>query len=143
MSPCPPSSRLVGEDAVRNTMFERCRDAMPQTQSFETLAPVPVETKHDFLGISAVSLSETSESTWTLAGLNQRCRFYRYQANGVDTFKPHRDDSSPGSGFGRSQRVMRWDAFGGRQTSLMTFLLYLNDDFEGRVPNLHMEILPN
>ena len=69
---------------------------------------------------------------WGLAGLNQRCRFYRYQANNHDTFKPHRDDSSPGSGFlddGRT--VMKWDAFGGDRSSLLTFLLYLNDDFEG------------
>jgi hypothetical protein len=66
-----------------------------------------------------------------LAGLNQRCRFYRYDCNVHDTFRPHRDDSSPGSGFVDERGThLCWDAHGDR-ASLLTFLLYLNDDFGG------------
>lgn len=65
-----------------------------------------------------------------LAGLNQRCRFYRYRPNKRDTFRPHRDDSSPASGFAdESRTTIRWSARPG-ETSHLTFLLYLNNDFE-------------
>ena len=32
---------------------------------------------------------------------------------------------------GSGDRVLRWDAFGGSRASLLSFLLYLNDDFDG------------
>lgn len=140
---------LLDVKAFLTPLFERCRPALPPTMSFargssgdgdKDAPPVVVR---------------------TLAALNQRCRFYRYKANARETFRPHRDDSSPGSGFaplraldGGSEEgsaiggsaddgsadgsraalnrgVMRWDASGGASASLLTFLLYLNDDFEG------------
>ena len=71
-----------------------------------------------------------------LAGLNQRVRLYKYENNDADEFKLHRDDSNPGADFGRNaeggvdRTMMNWDHDGDRQ-SLFTFLLYLNDDFDG------------
>lgn len=59
-------------------------------------------------------------------GLNARFRFYRYAAG--DYFKPHTDGAWPGSRVVDGELLA--DAFGDRY-SLMTFLLYLNDDFEG------------
>lgn len=59
-------------------------------------------------------------------GLNARFRFYRYAAG--DYFKPHTDGAWPGSRVVDGKLLT--DAFGDRY-SLMTFLLYLNDDFEG------------
>ncbi|CAM9843229.1 unnamed protein product, partial [Phaeothamnion confervicola] len=53
-------------------------------------------------------------------GINRRCRLYRYQPNGVDDGYADGDAS-----------VMRWDAYGDGRRSLLTFLLYLNDDFSG------------
>ena len=101
---------LLSEQLVER-LFNRCAAFLPKT----------------------LELSATEHRT--LAGLNARGRFYRYQPNAYDTFRPHRDDSSPGSGFvpGSGAREMRWDAgpVGKRRASLFSFLLYLNDDFGG------------
>tara|TARA_R110002051_G_scaffold259054_1_gene318399 strand:- start:12502 stop:13296 length:795 start_codon:yes stop_codon:yes gene_type:complete len=59
-------------------------------------------------------------------GLNNRFRFYRY--NQGDFFKPHSDGSWPGSQVIDGQLVR--DAFGDRY-SLLTFLIFLTEDFEG------------
>ena len=40
-------------------------------------------------------------------------------------------DGVDGGGGGVDTRTMRWDASGGTTASLLTFLLYLNDDFAG------------
>jgi len=61
-----------------------------------------------------------------VAGLNQRWRLYKYGEQ--DIFRPHTDGAWSGSAVvnGRLQQ----DAFGDRYSQL-TFLIYLNDDFEG------------
>lgn len=61
-----------------------------------------------------------------VAGVNARFRLFRYGAGGV--YRPHIDGAWPGSGMvdGQYQR----DAFGDRHSRL-TFLIYLNDDFDG------------
>lgn len=51
---------------------------------------------------------------WKAAGLNERFRFYRYRPG--QKFAQHRDGS-----FERSKTEMSW----------MTFMVYLNDGFEG------------
>lgn len=51
---------------------------------------------------------------WKLAGLNERFRYYRYEVS--QTFTQHYDGS-----FRRSDR----------EESKLTFMVYLNDDFEG------------
>ena len=99
------SEQLVGR------LFDRCAAFLPKT------------------------LELSANDHRALAGLNARGRFYRYQPNAYDTFRPHRDDSSPGAGFvpGSGSREMRWDAgpAGTGRASLFSFLLYLNDDFGG------------
>ena len=59
-------------------------------------------------------------------GLNARFRFYRYGEG--DYFKPHTDGSWPGSRVVDGELVA--NAWPDRY-SLMTFLVLLNDDFEG------------
>ncbi|KXZ56302.1 hypothetical protein GPECTOR_1g266 [Gonium pectorale] len=61
-----------------------------------------------------------------LAGINARWRLYRYDKGAV--YRPHVDGAWPGSGLkdGRYE----FDAFGDRWSRL-TFLVYLNDGFEG------------
>jgi hypothetical protein len=59
-----------------------------------------------------------------LAGINPRWRLYRYSPGGV--FRPHVDGAWPGSGLDAQGRYL-FDARGGRQWSLLTFLIYLND----------------
>ncbi len=59
-------------------------------------------------------------------GLNARFRFYRYGEG--DYFRPHTDGSWPGSRVIDGELVT--NAYPDRY-SLMTFLVFLNDDFEG------------
>lgn len=59
-------------------------------------------------------------------GINARFRFYRYSEG--DYFKPHTDGAWPGSRVQQEQLVA--NAYPDRY-SLMTFLLFLNEDFEG------------
>ncbi|GAX78214.1 hypothetical protein CEUSTIGMA_g5656.t1 [Chlamydomonas eustigma] len=61
-----------------------------------------------------------------LAGLNARWRLYRYDQGTV--YRPHVDGAWPGSGL-RDGKVV-FDAFGDRWSRL-TFLIYLNDGFDG------------
>ena len=51
---------------------------------------------------------------WELCGLNERFRYYRYEVG--QTFKTHYDGA-----FQRNNR----------EASFLTFMIYLNDDFEG------------
>ncbi|MEM7207532.1 MAG: 2OG-Fe(II) oxygenase [Pseudomonadota bacterium] len=59
-------------------------------------------------------------------GINARFRFYRYEKG--DFFRPHTDGAWPGSRVINGQLVQ--DAYGDR-ASLMTFLLFLSDGYEG------------
>ena len=59
-------------------------------------------------------------------GLNARFRFYQYGEN--DFFKPHTDGAWPGSRVIDGELID--DAYGDR-LSMMTFLLFLSDGFEG------------
>ncbi len=59
-------------------------------------------------------------------GLNQRFRFYRYGEG--DYFQPHTDGAWPGSRVSDGELVT--NAFPDR-FSRMTFLIFLNEDFEG------------
>jgi len=60
-------------------------------------------------------------------GLNRRWRLYKYAED--DVFRMHTDGSWPGSGVGPNGRLVR-DLFGDRWSQL-TFLIYLDGDYEG------------
>lgn len=66
-----------------------------------------------------------------LCGLNRRWRLYRYQEGNL--YRKHLDGAWPASGTrnvgGREEYV--YDAHGGSTRSKLTFIVYLNDDFEG------------
>jgi len=62
-----------------------------------------------------------------LCGVNVRWRCYRYNQNEI--FRPHIDAAWPGSGISPEGDFV-FDFYGDRRSQL-TFLLYLNDDFEG------------
>jgi hypothetical protein len=62
-----------------------------------------------------------------IAGLNARWRVYRYRHGNI--YRPHIDGTWPGSGLTPSGKY-EYDAFGDRWSKL-TFLIRLNDDFEG------------
>jgi predicted 2-oxoglutarate/Fe(II)-dependent dioxygenase YbiX len=57
---------------------------------------------------------EPEKHGWELTGFNERMRYYRYDPG--QTFRPHYDGS-----YRRSDD----------EHSLVTFMIYLNDDFEG------------
>ena len=61
-------------------------------------------------------------------GLNARWRVYRYEPGAV--YRPHIDGAWPGSGLDPKTGKYVYDMYGDRK-SKMTFLLRLNDDFEG------------
>ncbi|KNC81815.1 hypothetical protein SARC_05879 [Sphaeroforma arctica JP610] len=61
-----------------------------------------------------------------VSGINARFRCYRYVPGNL--YGPHVDGAWPGSGIVDGE--YQYDAFG-NQWSKMTFLIYLNDDFEG------------
>lgn len=65
----------------------------------------------------------------TASGLNARLRVYRYQPDGEQTFRPHTDDSFPMSACVNDRLV--WDLKEGKEASVLTFLLYLTQEFEG------------
>jgi hypothetical protein len=62
-----------------------------------------------------------------IAGLNARWRLYRYTPGSI--YRPHIDGAWPGSGLTPSGKY-EYDAYGDRWSKL-TFLIRLNDDFEG------------
>ena len=61
-------------------------------------------------------------------GLNRRWRCYRYVPGSV--YRPHIDGAWPSSGVDAQGQYI-YDAWGDGRMSRLTFLIYLNDDFEG------------
>ena len=61
-------------------------------------------------------------------GLNRRWRLYRYNPN--DIFKRHTDGPWPPAGIDKDGKYVH-DTSDGRALTWLTFLIYLNDDFEG------------
>ena len=72
-----------------------------------------------------------------LAGINARCRFFRYTDGEKAVYRPHIDGSWPGSGLDVTTGRYVHDAFGDRRSRL-TFLMYLNDNFEGGCTTFYM-----
>lgn len=64
-----------------------------------------------------------------VAGVNARWRLFRYGEE--RTYRPHIDGSWPGSGRDAKTGKYTSDAFNGDRRSRYTFLIYLNDGFEG------------
>ncbi|CAE7455572.1 unnamed protein product [Symbiodinium sp. CCMP2592] len=67
-----------------------------------------------------------------LLGINRRWRFYRYLSGNL--YRKHLDGAWPASGLKRGedgQDEYVYDAYGGGTRSKLTFIIYLNDDFEG------------
>jgi len=64
----------------------------------------------------------------TLEGINARWRSFAYGEGGI--YRPHIDGTWPGSGVSADGRYVH-DAHGSSVRSRLTFLMYLNDDFEG------------
>mmetsp|Transcript_36677 Transcript_36677/g.79881 ORF Transcript_36677/g.79881 Transcript_36677/m.79881 type:complete len:602 (-) Transcript_36677:18-1823(-) len=64
-----------------------------------------------------------------VAGVNARWRLFRYGEE--RTYRPHIDGSWPGSGRDAKTGTYTSDAFNGDRRSRYTFLIYLNDGFEG------------
>ena len=66
-----------------------------------------------------------------LVGLNRRWRVYRYAPGGAQSFAPHIDAAFPPSGLTHDGQDLLWDVSNGQVVSRLTFLLYLNHDFDG------------
>ena len=88
--------------------------------------PVSEDIKHKLAHNMYIHLCYISISIWLFKRRPPRWRFYKY--NTGDIFRAHTDGSWPGSGVLDGQLVH--DMFGDRW-SMLTWVLYLNDDFEG------------
>ena len=64
-----------------------------------------------------------------VAGVNARWRLFRYGEE--RTYRPHIDGSWPGSGRDEKTGKYTSDAFNGDRRSRYTFLIYLNEGFDG------------
>jgi len=94
------------------------------------------------------------EGTYRLAGINARCRLYRYEPDGSDRFAPHYDEVWPGSklllkecgveNLSSEPPVLQYDGWTygereedgwawspGDRVSHLSLLLYLSDGFDG------------
>mmetsp|Transcript_23112 Transcript_23112/g.75354 ORF Transcript_23112/g.75354 Transcript_23112/m.75354 type:complete len:271 (+) Transcript_23112:18-830(+) len=91
----------IASDELNDAIFERARRCLPPTVG----------------------------GSGPIAGLNARWRLYRYHGDEGDVFRPHTDGSWPGSGIVDGQLLH--DRFCDGRWSRLTFLMYLNDDFEG------------
>lgn len=98
---------LLADDSLMSPIYERVRPLLPQY----FFAPK----------------SDSTQSKFKLCGINCRWRLFRYFAGAV--YRPHIDGAWPGSGMDASGQFSD-DVFGDRHSRL-TFLVYLNDDFEG------------
>ncbi|KAJ8602873.1 hypothetical protein CTAYLR_010630 [Chrysophaeum taylorii] len=90
--------------ATNDKIFERARPLLPPRIEFPRLTLEPV------------------------VGLNRRWRLYKYSES--DVFKVHADGAWTGSGLDTNGNLVA-DIYDGTCFSWLTFLIYLNDDFEG------------
>ncbi|KAF9425538.1 hypothetical protein BGZ94_007448 [Podila epigama] len=72
---------------------------------------------------------ETSGDGQGAVGINSRWRVYRYVPGAI--YRIHVDGQWPGSGLDPVTGEYLYDAYGGTRWSRLTFLVYLNDEFEG------------
>ncbi|KAF9432323.1 hypothetical protein BGZ76_010962 [Entomortierella beljakovae] len=91
----------MADDQLLNHIFDRCKAHFPETSGD---------------GCGAI-------------GLNSRWRVYRYVPGAI--YRIHVDGSWPGSGLDPNTGEYLYDAYGGTRWSRLTFLVYLNDEFEG------------
>ena len=95
----------------------------------ESLVWIADQSTHNILWNRCKNLLEEHLKTFTSkkpVGINQRFRFYKY--NQGDFFKPHTDGAWPASAVVDGKLIA--NAHPDRY-SLMTFLIFLNDNFEG------------
>ncbi|OZJ04572.1 hypothetical protein BZG36_02757 [Bifiguratus adelaidae] len=71
-----------------------------------------------------------------VTGLNARWRVYRYVPGAI--YRPHIDGAWPGSGLDPKTGAYLYDAYDGKQWSRLTFLIYLNDEFDGGATTFFM-----
>jgi hypothetical protein len=75
------------------------------------------------------SNSKGTNNECEVRGINATWRLFRYYPGSV--YRPHIDGAWPGSGIRKDTGEYAQDAFDGDRFSKLTFLVYLNDDFEG------------
>ncbi|KAJ3067647.1 hypothetical protein HDU98_009143 [Podochytrium sp. JEL0797] len=75
------------------------------------------------------TLQVNSDNLRTLEGVNPRWRIYRYVPGAL--YRPHIDGGWPKSEYDLETEKYTFDASNGTTWSRMTFLIYLNEGFEG------------
>ena len=114
----------IVNDNICDTIYNRCKPFLPKfiTRSVKDKDII------NQLGQDMMMMNEyDSRDIYNLTGLNNRFRFYRYEAG--DYFKPHTDGSWPHSKIINGQFID--DAYNDGRESAMTVLILLSDDYDG------------
>jgi len=109
------SCEWLVEDAVHTLVYDRVRDHLPASMGGKSGNDNKDEDKDKTTGAK-------------LCGINRRWRFFRYGQGCV--YRPHIDGSWPAGYLSKDGKSYERDETGTTR-SYLTFLIYLNEDFEG------------
>lgn len=102
--------------------------ALSQPTGIDSCEWLVDDSVHDLIYQRVKELLPSQTSNAQLCGINRRWRFFRYGQGGV--YRPHIDGSWPAGFLSKDGKSYERDEKGATR-SYWTFLIYLNDDFEG------------
>lgn len=157
LSPTPPNTTHHKHPAVPNLSLmkdvlshEECKAIVASMEAVGFLPDAPIrddgseasilahnvywivdQAFHDLLWQRVLPFIPAEVGGRKVRGINRRFRVYRY-VPGAE-YRVHFDGAWPPSGIHPTTGQYQWDASppDAKQSSLFTFLVYLNDDFEG------------
>ena len=114
------SCEWLVDDSIHDLLYDRVREHLPLSMG-ET-------SSSSSSGSGSVKNGGNKKANNALCGINKRWRFFRYGKNCV--YRPHIDGSWPAGSLSEDGKSYELDKSGSTR-SYLTFLIYLNDDFEG------------
>jgi hypothetical protein len=108
------SCEWLVDDSIHNLLYDRIREHLPLSMG-------------EASGSGSGNNGGSKKSN-ALCGINKRWRFFRYGKDCV--YRPHIDGSWPAGSLSEDGKSYELDKSGSTR-SYLTFLIYLNDDFEG------------
>ena len=116
------SCEWLVDDSIHDLLYDRVREYLPLSMG-ETSSSSSSSSSGSGNGNNGGSKKSNA-----LCGINKRWRFFRYGKNCV--YRPHIDGSWPAGSLSEDGKAYELDKSGSTR-SYLTFLIYLNDDFEG------------
>lgn len=112
------SCEWLVDDSIHSIIFDRVKHVLPSS----TMSIL------DNLVDSPSDESQNTKDNYILSSINRRWRCFRYGQSGV--YRPHIDGSWPASYLSACGQKYESDKTGNTK-SFLTFLIYLNDNFDG------------